>query len=111
MAEVSTLGTIVARLEGPDRVTGRARFTADIDLPGALWAKSVFSPLPHARIRAIDTAAALAVPGVHAVLTAKDLPRPDFRLGRSRYRDLPILAGDRVRYIGDRVAVVAAETL
>jgi CO/xanthine dehydrogenase Mo-binding subunit len=107
----STLGTNVSRLEGPERVTGQARFTADIDLPNALWAKSVFSPVAHARIRAIDTSAALAIPGVRAVVTAMDLPNAEKRLGRSRYRDLPILAQDRVRYIGDRVAVVAADTL
>lgn len=70
----STLWTSIARLEGPDRVTGRARFTADVDLPSALWAKSVFSPLPLARIRSIDPAAALAVPVVHLVLTASGSP-------------------------------------
>src|SRR5437870_2964851 len=107
----SILGAGVARLEGPDRVTGHARFTADIELPNALWAKSVFSSVPHARIRSINTSAALAVPGVRLVLTAKDLPNPTLRLGRSRYQDLPILANDRVRYVGDRVAVVAADTL
>jgi CO/xanthine dehydrogenase Mo-binding subunit len=106
----STIGTRIPRVEGPDRVAGRARFTADVALPNALWAAVVHSPLPHARIVRIDAAAAMAVPGVRMVLTGRDLPDRDKRLGRSRYRDLPILAIDRVRYIGDRVAVVAADT-
>src|SRR3954468_6916134 len=105
----TTIGTPIPRVEGPDRVAGRARFTADINLPGVLWTSVVRSPYPHARVVSIDASAALAVPGVMAVLTARDLPNPNKRLGRSRYHDLPILT-DVARFIGDRVALVAAET-
>ncbi|MPZ14010.1 MAG: molybdopterin-dependent oxidoreductase [Chloroflexi bacterium] len=106
----TTVGTRVPRVEGPARVTGAARFTADVALHNALWAKVVRSPHPHARIRSIDTSAAMQVPGVRAIVTARDLPDPKKRLGRARLRDLPILCDDVVRFIGDRVAVVAAET-
>jgi CO/xanthine dehydrogenase Mo-binding subunit len=108
---VSTIGTPISRVEGPGRVTGAARFTADIPLADALWAKVVRSSVPHARILSIDASAALRVRGVRAVVTAKDLPDPKRRTGRARLKDLPILCDDVVRFIGDRVAVVAAETL
>ncbi len=67
-------GARVARLEDPALLTGRARFVDDIKLPGTLEACFVRSSHPHARIRSIDTSAARAMPGVHAVLTADDLP-------------------------------------
>src|SRR3954471_19054187 len=67
-------GARVARLEDPALLTGRARFVDDIKLPGTLEACFVRSPHPHARIRAIDTGAARAMPGVHGVLVADDLP-------------------------------------
>jgi CO/xanthine dehydrogenase Mo-binding subunit len=96
------------RVEGPHKVTGQANYAADAKQPGMLWAAYVRSPHPHALIRSIDTAAARALPGVHAVLTAADLP-PSARFGR-RLQDYPVLCRDRVRFIGDRVASVAAET-
>src|SRR5438270_512484 len=67
-------GARVARLEDPALLTGRGRFVGDIALAGMLHACFVRSPHAHAKIRAIDTAAARAMPGVHAVLTADDLP-------------------------------------
>lgn len=95
------------RVEGPLKVTGRARYSADVRLPGMLWARFAMSRVPHARIVSINTSAALDVPGVHAVLTGGDIgPR---RFGRVLY-DWPVLAYDRVRFIGERVATVAAET-
>ncbi|MBI4213256.1 MAG: xanthine dehydrogenase family protein molybdopterin-binding subunit [Chloroflexi bacterium] len=106
----SIIGIPTPRVEGWGRVTGSAKFTADVSLEGALWAKVVRSPIPHGRIMSIDTSAALAVPGVHAVVTAKDLPDPKRRMGRSRLKDVPILCDEVVRFIGDRVAVVAADT-
>ena len=96
----------VRRLDGPDKVTGRARYTADVVRPGVLHGKVVRSPIAHARIAAIDTSRAKALAGVHAVLTGSDLP--DVRVGR-RLRDLPVLARDRVRFVGEKVAAVAAE--
>ena len=73
-----------------------------------LWGKVLRSPYPHANIVSIDTAKARAVPGVHAVLTGQDLP--DRRVGRL-LRDIPVLARDRVLFVGEKVAAVAAETL
>src|SRR5690349_11850558 len=73
-----------------------------------LWAKVLRSPLPHARIVSIDTSRARSLPGVHAVLTGQDLPA--VRVGRS-HRDMPVLARDKVRFIGEKVAAVAAESV
>ena len=95
------------RVEGPLKVTGAARYTADVFMPGMLWLAYTRSPRPHAKIVSVDTAAARQVPGVHAVLTGADVG--DVRLGR-RLLDWPALAKDRVRMVGDRVAAVAAET-
>ena len=101
------IGQSVVRGEGPDKVTGRSVYAADVSLPGMLWGKVLRSPFPHARIVSIDTAEAKAVPGVHAVITAADLP--DSLVGR-RLRDMPVLARDVVRFVGEKVAAVAAET-
>ena len=100
------IGQRLGRVEGPAKVTGEARYTADILLPGMIWGKVLRSPLPHAKIVAIDTREAEQMPGILAVLTAKDLP--DLLTGRLVY-DMPVLAIDRVRFIGEKVAVVAAE--
>jgi CO/xanthine dehydrogenase Mo-binding subunit len=99
------VGQPIARIDGIDKVTGAARYTADVALPGLCWGKTLRSPLPHARIVRIDTSRARALPGVLAVLTARDLP--DLLVGRRMF-DMPVLARDRVRFIGEKVAVVAA---
>ena len=96
------------RVEGRSKVSGKTAYSADIRLPNMLWAAFTTSPLSHARIVSIDTSAAKRVPGVHAVLTSADIG-PGRRSGRRLY-DLPVLAYDTVRFIGDRVAAVAAET-
>ncbi len=96
----------MGRVEGPAKVTGEAKFTADVILPGMIWGKVLRSPLPHARIVSIDTREAEQMPGVLAVLTAQDLP--DLLTGRWVY-DMPVLAKEQVRFIGEKVAVVAAE--
>jgi carbon-monoxide dehydrogenase large subunit len=101
------IGAPVPRIEGPDKVTGRTRFAADIELPGMLWGKILRSPHPHARIRRVDAAAAWSVPGVKAVVTGQDAPG---HLMGKVLRDMPVLCWDRVRYVGDRIAAVAAET-
>ena len=100
------IGQRLGRVEGPAKVTGEARYTADILLPGMIWGKVLRSPLPHAKIVSIDTREAEQMPGILAVLTAKDLP--DLLTGRLVY-DMPVLAIDRVGFIGEKVAVVAAE--
>jgi CO/xanthine dehydrogenase Mo-binding subunit len=102
----TVVGKPLGRLEGPAKVTGAATFTADVILPEMLWGKVLRSPLPHARIVSIDTSQAEKMPGVLAVLTARDLP--DILTGRLVY-DTPVLARDQVRFIGEKVAVVAAE--
>jgi CO/xanthine dehydrogenase Mo-binding subunit len=101
------IGAPVSRIEGSKKVTGRTHFAADVDLPGILWGKILRSPHPHARIRRIDASAAWSVPGVKAVVTGQDTP--GHFMGKV-LRDMPVLCWDRVRYIGDRVAAVAAET-
>src|SRR5918997_6070104 len=101
------LGRPEYRVEGPLKVTGAARYTADVQLPGMLHLAYTRSPVPHARIVSIDTSAAKAVPGVHAVLTGADIGFAG--VGRT-LQDWPALAIDRVRLIGDRVAAVAAES-
>jgi CO/xanthine dehydrogenase Mo-binding subunit len=107
MENPGSIGQAAGHVEGPAKVTGRARYSADILLPGMLWGKVLRSPFPHARIVSIDLAAARELPGVHAVLTATDLP--EVRIGRF-LRDIPVLARDRVRFIGEKVVAVAAET-
>src|SRR5688572_5017769 len=101
----SIIGRPIGRVEGSDKVTGQARYSADVRLPGTLWGAVLRSPLPHARIVRIDTARARGLRGVHALLTGHDLGGR--RYGRS-IADVPILAHDRVRYVGDPVVAVAA---
>ncbi len=112
---MSFVGRSVTRLEDRPLVTGRGRFAADISFAHQLHMRVVRSAHAHGRIVAIDTGAARATPGVVAVWTAADvaaIPPIDFRLtridGLEPYRQ-PILATDRVRYVGEPVAVVFAE--
>lgn len=100
------IGQPATRVEGQDTVTGATRYTADVVLPGTLWGRVLRSSLPHARILRLDTSRAQQVPGVHAVLTGAEVR--GIRYGR-RLFDVPVLAEDRVRFIGERVAAVAAE--
>jgi len=95
------------RIEGADKVSGHARYAADIGREGMLHAAILRSPFAHARIARIDVGAARTSPGVRAVITGADV-RPA-RLGR-RVQDWPVLAWERVRFVGDRVAAVAADT-
>ena len=104
---MTLIGTSAPHIEGSEKVTGKTVFTADVDLPGMLWGKVLRSPHPHARIRNIDTSAALKVPGVKAIVTGQDAI--GLYMGKV-LRDLPVRCWDRVRYIGDRVAAIAAET-
>ncbi len=91
----SVLGTKVARLDGPEKVTGRAKFTFDINRPGMLYGRIVRSPHPHARIVSIDLSAAQKAPGVKATLA---------------WRDPANLERNKVMFQGDEVAAVAADT-
>ncbi|MCB1742786.1 MAG: xanthine dehydrogenase family protein molybdopterin-binding subunit, partial [Gammaproteobacteria bacterium] len=107
MTSYSQIGKAVGRAEGPKKVSGATLYPADVKLPGMLVGRCLRSPYPHARIVSIDVDAARALPGVHAVLTAQDLP--DVRVGRG-LRDFPPLARDVVLFAGQKVAAVAATT-
>jgi CO/xanthine dehydrogenase Mo-binding subunit len=98
------------RVGGLDRVTGRQAYVADLRLEDVLHVKLVTVDAPRARIDAIHSAAALAVPGVRLVMTAADLPDPMPRFG-PQFRDRPVLAIGETKYHGDPVAAVAADTL
>jgi CO/xanthine dehydrogenase Mo-binding subunit len=104
------IGGSPTRVGGLERVTGRQAYVADIHLEGELHVKLVTVDHARARIDAIDASAALAVPGVRAVLTAADLPTPMPRFG-PQFRDRPVIAVDEVHYHGEPVAAVAADTL
>ncbi|MEE8338525.1 MAG: molybdopterin-dependent oxidoreductase [Xanthomonadales bacterium] len=90
------------------KIRGQAKFTDDYQFPGMLYARTLRAGVPHARIRSINTDAARALPGVQAVLTHEDIP------GRNRHGivilDWPVLCGEKVRYAGDAVAIVAADS-
>jgi CO/xanthine dehydrogenase Mo-binding subunit len=101
------VGTAHARPDAYGKVTGAARYPADLSEPGMLHLGTVFAHRAHARIRSIDTAAALAAPGVTAVFTAADVPHNRYGLIE---RDQPVMCDEIVRYSGDRVALVAAQT-
>jgi CO/xanthine dehydrogenase Mo-binding subunit/CO/xanthine dehydrogenase FAD-binding subunit len=104
------VGHSVARTDGPAKVTGQATYTGDVRLPGMAHAKVLRSPVAHATIRSIDTTAARAASGVLDVLVGSDLlPLPSPRYGHA-IRDHWILAVDKVRYAGEPVAAVIAES-
>lgn len=102
------VGKPLPRPEVIAKVTGQAIYTDDITFPDQLYGATLRAAYPHARILSIETTAAAALPGVHAVLTGADVP------GRHNhglvYHDWPALADDKVRYLGDPVAIVAADT-
>ncbi len=90
------------------KIKGTARFTDDYQFPGMLYARTKRAHVPHARVRSIDASAARELPGVHAVMTHEDVP------GRNAHGvvsiDWPVLCGNKVRYVGDALAIVAAES-
>ena len=106
MTTYSVVGRPITRQEGPDKVSGKFLYSADIALPGMIWGKVLRSPFPHARIVKIDASEAMKLPGVRAVITGKDTA--GMRVGRM-VRDVPLLAEDKVRFVGEKVAAVAAD--
>jgi CO/xanthine dehydrogenase Mo-binding subunit len=106
-AEFKVIGTSPARMGGVERVIGKGIYGIDLSLKDELHGGILRSQYAHAKIVSIDTGEAKALPGVHAVVTAADAP--DVRYGRS-YIDRYMLAKHRVRYMGDPVAAVAADT-
>ena len=107
MAIKKVVGIPTPRVEGKDKVTGRAKYTVDVTLPGMLWGKVLRSPIPSGRIKRIDVSRALHLPGVKTVVTGEDVT--GLKIGRRVY-DMPILADGVVRFIGEKVAAVAAES-
>lgn len=102
---MTTVGTLNPRIDGPERVTGQARYTGDMRLPGMLYARVLRSPHPHARIRRIDTRAAERLAGVRGVIS-RDTCDVIWRSGDSR--NDRFLFNNPVRFVGDAVAAVAA---
>jgi len=107
MAESRSIGIPGPRVEGEQKVAGSALYAVDARLPDMLWAKVLRSPFAHARIKRIDAARAAALPGVRAVLTGGDLA--GIKIGK-KIVDMPLLAEDVVRFAGEKVAAVAAES-
>ena len=107
---MDTIGQSVPRIDALDKVTGRAAYVGDLEVPGMLHGKILRSPLPHAVVKEIGVKKALKLPGVVAVLTRDDLEGLDPFYG-AVLRDRPFIATDKVRYQGEPVAAVAAVDL
>ncbi len=111
MAEVQNtgryrvIGVPVERVDGVEMVSGKALYAVDVKLPGMLWGKVLRSPIAHGKVLRVDAEKARKHPGVRAVITAKDVPERRYGLA---LRDEPLFALDKVCYIGDAVAAVAA---
>ena len=116
--EFKVVGTRPIRHDGPDKVIGRARYAADIHLPGMLFAKILRSPHAHARIKSIDASRALALPGVEAVVTAADLPdlspeiadQDEGAAVNYGFYSRNVLAREKALYQGHAIAAVAANS-
>src|SRR5258706_5262536 len=102
------VGERIRRPDAPDKVKGSALYIEDLVFPGALWGAVLRSPHAHARMTRLDVTRARAVTGVHAVLTAKDIPGKN--LIPMIQADWPVLAAEFVRHVGEGVALVAAES-
>lgn len=106
--ELSIVGKSIPLREGFSKVTGRERYAIDYVLPGSLWMKVLRSPHPHARIRSINLDKALALPGVKAALTHEDVPMKEALCKIFNWKGR--ILDNRVRFVGDEVAAIAAET-
>jgi CO/xanthine dehydrogenase Mo-binding subunit len=104
---VGRVGERLPREDAVPKVTGEFAYASDLSAPGMLWGDTLRSPHAHARLLSIDLTAALGLPGVHGVLTHTDVPGK--KLYGLEFADQPVLAIDRVRYVGEPVALVAAE--
>jgi 4-hydroxybenzoyl-CoA reductase subunit alpha len=104
---LTVVGKRLPKIDAPDKATGRAQYTDDIVLPNMIYGKLLLSPVPHAKIKSINTDKAKALPGVKVVLTGEDVPGITYGTSPPRY-DEYILAKDKVRFVGDVVAAVAA---
>ena len=112
---MSVIGQSVHRIDALGKVTGETLYPGDINKPNQAYMKILFAQRPHAIVRKVDTSMAEAVPGVLLVLTAKDVPVNQYGL---QIQDQPVLCGpdsdipfaDRVRFVGDQIALVVAES-
>jgi CO/xanthine dehydrogenase Mo-binding subunit len=104
----SVIGQSVSRVDGVDKVTGKAKYAGDLIIPGMVEGKFLRSPYAHARIRSIETGEAEAIPGVVAIVTSKDFTDVSPYMGRGERKDHPIVAIDRTLFAGQPVAAVAA---
>lgn len=109
MKELSLVGKSVPRVDGFKKVTGKAKYCTDVELPRMLHAKILRSKYPHARILSIDTTEAEKLPGVEAVVTAEDTTKKKIEVIVRGIPDFEPLAVDKVLYVGQEVAAVAAE--
>ena len=107
MEKYSVIGKRVPRIDAKEKVLGQAKYAADYVLPDMLWCKVARSPFPHARILNIDTSRAERLPGVKAVITGKDFGGWTWGF-MATTRDEPPLAMEKVRYLHEAVAAVAA---
>lgn len=110
MREYSVINKRAPRLDAPAKSTGEAKFIDDFKMTGMLFGALLQSPLPHAKILNIDTSEAEKIRGVKAVITAKDVPRVKYGVSPARY-DEELFCSDKVRYVGDEIAAVAATDL
>ena len=104
---MTVIGANVRRIDGVEKVSGQGLYAGDLRLPGLAYAKVLRSPLPHARIRRIDSSKAAALNGVVAIVSRDNLNVASNAFG-AYVKDQQILATDKVRYVGDMVAAVAA---
>ncbi|MBI5571508.1 MAG: molybdopterin-dependent oxidoreductase [Desulfomonile tiedjei] len=107
MSEFRVLNTRAARLDAPAKATGRAKYADDLAMPGMLYGAILQSPLAHAKILNIDTSKARKFPGIRAVVTAKEAGLVKYGVSPARY-DETLYAHEKVRYVGDEIAAVAA---
>src|SRR5215210_6560517 len=105
---LTAIGQDTPRVDAVAKVTGEAQFAGDLRLHGMAYGRLLRSPYAHARITDVDTSRAEALPGVIAVMTGRNLPAADPFYGHA-LKDRPILALDRVRFVGEPVVAVAAE--
>jgi 4-hydroxybenzoyl-CoA reductase subunit alpha len=103
----AVVGKSLPRVDAADKVSGRAKYAADLHFENVLHGKILTSPIAHGRIRSIDTSRAKALPGVKLVLTGRDVPDIPYGISPPRY-DEHVLAKDKVRHVGDEVAAVIA---
>lgn len=107
MSTFSVLNTRAPRVDSPAKATGQAKYADDLSMPGMLYAAILQSPLAHAKILHIDTSKAKKLPGVKGVITAKEAGLVRYGVSPARY-DETLFAWDKVRYVGDEIAAVAA---